>query len=323
MTHEVTNTAIPPTGLIGSELAIQQGLAGQLDLLGQGIGSAQGEIDLATTGALGAINPFVSGGAEASQLQLAQSGALGPEAQQAAFSNFASSPGQQFAIEQGEQAVLRNAAATGGLAGGNVLRELNRQGIGQAQQNFQQQFNNLGSIAGRTQQAAGLQSGIIERGGVNLSNLALQGGILPAQAVGAAGNQLSQGRFITGQQIAQAAGGTAAGQANLQNQLGTGLASQFGQASTNLANLTSQTGAQSAQLQQSLATILANIGTGSASQSADFTNAAAQFDASGILGQNTVIQNTLSQLLQLIPQTSSTPPPPSGASIQSQIDVGL
>ena len=45
----------PPTGLIGSEQAIQQGLSGQLGLLAQGIGSAQGEIDLATQQARGDI----------------------------------------------------------------------------------------------------------------------------------------------------------------------------------------------------------------------------------------------------------------------------
>lgn len=301
-----TNPIIPPTGLIGSEQAIRQGLGGQLGLLSQGVGSAQGEIDIATGQAVGTINPFVQGGADASRMQADLSGANGPQAQQAAFQNFQNSPGQQFAVEQGEQAIIRNQAAIGGLGGGNVRRELNRQGIGHAQQNFQQQFQNLGSIAGRGQQAAGLQAGIQERGGVNLSNLALQGGVLPAQAVGNAAGQLSQGRFITGQQIAQAAGGTAAGQANLQNQLGAGLASQFGQGSTNLANLTSQTGAQSAQLQQNIATILANIGTGAGSQAAGFTNAAAQFDAAGILGQNTAVQNTLSQLLQLIPQGTNS-----------------
>lgn len=333
-----------PFGLSGSEQSIQQGLTGQLGLLAQGIGGAQGEIDLATQQARGditqgfnqatsAINPFVQGGAQASQLQQAQAGVLGPEAQAQFFQNFQQSPAQQFALEQARLASLKSAGATQSLGGGNIQRELQRQAIGFSQQNEQQNFQNLGQLAGAGQQAAGFQAGlfgqqgqnlanITQQSGANLSSLALQGGVLPAQAVGNAAGQLSQGRFITGQQIAQAAGGTAAGQANLQNQLGAGLASQFGQGNTNLANLTSGTGAQSAQLQQNLATILANIGTGSASQAAGFTNAAAQFDASGILGQNTAVQNTLQQLLQLIPQRED-PGSGSGASIQSQIDVGL
>jgi len=324
---------IPPTGLIGSEQAIQQGLGSQLGLLAQGIGSAQGEIDISTGQArqdigrgfgraVGAIDPFIQGGADASQLQAAQSGALGAEAQQQAFQDFQASPGQQFLQQEAERALLRNAGATGGLGGGNVLRELQQQAIGLAQQDFQNQFGRLGQVAGTGQQAAGTQAGLLaqrgqalgnvaQQGGANLSNLALQGGVLPAQAVGGAAGQLAQGRFGVGQQLAQAAQGISTGQANLQNQLGGGLANQFGQGSTNLANLTSGTGAQSAQLQQNLASILANIGTGTASNAAGFTNAAAQFDASGILGQNTAVQNTLSQLLQLIPQGggSSQPPP--------------
>ena len=322
---------VPPTGLIGSEQAIQQGLAGQLGLLSQGIGSAQGEIDLATAQArgdisqgfgqaTGAINPFIQGGAEAAQLQAAQSGALGPEAQAQAFQNFNQSPDQQFALQQAEQASLRNAAATQGVGGGRLQQELQRQAIGFSQQDFGNQFNRLGQVAGAGQQAAGLQAGLFgqrgqnlanltQQSGANLSNLALQGGVLPAQAVSGAAGQLAQGRFGVGQQLAQAAQGISTGQANLQNQLGGGLANIFGQGSTNLANLTSGTGAQSAQLTQNLATILGNISTGAGSQAAGFTNAAAQFDASGILGRNTAVQNTLSQLLQLIPQGGSTPPP--------------
>jgi len=293
---------VPPTGLIGSEQAIQGGLGAQLGLLAQGVGSAQGEIDIATGRAIEPLQGFTQQGQQAGQQQAALSGALGPEAQQQAFQAFNQSPGQQFQVEQGRQAVLRSAAATQGLGGGNVLRELNRQGIGQAQQFFQQGFNNLGQVAGRGFQGATTQAGIQERGGANLANLALQGGVLPAQAVGTAAGQVAQGRFGVGQLLAQAAQGITTGQANLQSGLGAGLAGQFGQGSTNIANLTSGTGAQSAQLQQNLATILANIGTGSASQAAGFTSAAAQFDASGILGQNTAVQNTLSQLLQLIPQ---------------------
>jgi len=323
----------PPTGLIGSEQAIQGGLGAQLGLLAQGIGGAQGEIDIATQQArgditqgfgqaTGAINPFIQGGAEASQLQAAQSGALGPEAQAQAFQNFQQSPGQQFALQQAEQASLRNAAATQGLGGGNIQRELQRQAIGFAQQDFGNQFNRLGQVAAGGQLAAGLQAGLFgqqglnlanvtSQGGVNLSKLALQGGTLPAAAVGAAASTLATGRLNTGVNLANAVSGISTGQSNLQTQLGSGLANQFGQGSVNIANLASGTGAQSAQLQQNMATLLANSGIGVGSTAAQFTNLASQFDAGGILGQNTAVQNTLQQLLQLIPQGggSNTPPP--------------
>ena len=290
------------TGLTGGENAIRQGLTGQLTALGQGIGSAQGEIDAATGQAIGALNPFLQGGAEASQLQAAQSGALGPEAQAQAFQNFQNSPGQQFALEQVEQGRIRNAAATGGLGGGNIRRELDRVNLGNAQQNFQQQFQNLGQVAGAGRGIAGQQAGIFGQQGANLSNLALQGGILPAQAIGNAASNISNQRFTTGQQIAQAAGGTTSGLANLQNQLGQQASGVFGQGSTNLANLVSGTGQASSQLQQQLGTILANVELGLGSTLTDIAQTSSQFDAAGILGQNTAMQNALSQLIELFPR---------------------
>lgn len=381
--------AAPPTGLIGSEQAIRGGLQGSLTALGQGIGGAQGEIDIAlaqgrqdltggqtqATGLIGqgieqatgsinqatgqAIDPltgFTQQGQQSSQLQAAQSGALGPEAQAQAFQNFQSSPGQQFLVDEAERAVTRNAAATGGLGGGNVLRELQRQAIGLAQQDFGNQFNRLGEVSNRGFQGAGLQSGIQERAGQNLANiqsqggqnlaniqtqggqnlatlgasagqnlanLGLQSGISGANLIGGAAQDVAQQRFGTGQQIAQAAGGTTASLANLQNQLGGQFAGVTGQGTANLANLVSGTGQAQSQLTQNLSTMLANIGTGAATGAAQSTNLAGQFDAAGILGQNTAVQNTIGQLLQQFGGSFGGGSNTSGASIQSQIDVGL
>jgi len=297
---------LPPTGLIGSEQALQQGLNSQLGLIGQGVGSAQGEIDRGLANAQGYLNPFTQQGVGASQQQAALSGAMGPQAQKTAYANFQSSPGQQYLLEQAEQASVRNAAATGGVGGGNVQRELQRQAMGLAQQDYQNQFNNLGQIAGRGVGTAGMQSGLAMQGGQNLSNLALQGGLIPAQAIGNTANQLAQGRFGVGQMLAGQAANTTTQLANLQNQQGTGMANQYGQAATNVGNLAQQAGQGSANLQQNLATILANIATQQGSGQANLTQAAGQYDAAGILGQNQAVQNTMSQLMQLIPQGGST-----------------
>jgi len=316
--------AIPPTGLIGSEQALQQGLTNQLGLIGQGVGSAQGEIDLATQQARqdisqgfqqaqAPLNPFTQAGTAANQQQAALSGALGPRAQQQAYANFRSSPGQEYLLEQAEQASIRNAAATGGLGGGNVQRELQRQAMGLAQQDYQNQFNNLGQIAGRGVGTAGMQSGlsaqqgqnlanISQAAGSNLANLAFQGGTIPAQMVGNTASQLAQGRFGAGQLLANQAAQTTTNLANLQNQQGTGMANQYGQAATNLANLVSQAGQGSANLQQNLATILSNIATQQGSGQANLTQAAGAYDAAGILGQNQAVQNTLQPLMQLASQ---------------------
>lgn len=297
---------VPPTGLIGSEQAIRGGLQGALTSVGQGVGGAQREIDLATGRATQPLQGFQAGGAQAQQQQAALSGALGPEAQQQAIQAFQFSPGQQFLQSEAEQAQIRNAQALGGLGGNNLRRALGRDAAAFGSQALGQQFGQLGEVANRGFQAGGALSGIQERGGQNLSQLALQGGLIPAQLISGAAGDISQQRFGTGQQIAQAASGTTAGLANLQNQLGQGQANIFGQGTTNLGNLVSGAGQASSQLNQQLATLLANIGTGSASQAAAPTVLAGQFDAAGILGQNTAVQSAIQDLIQLVPSFGKT-----------------
>ena len=274
---------IPQTGLIGAENIIREGTLGALQNLGQGLGIAREDIQAGNQGL---------------ENQAALAGLRGPEAQAEAFQNFQESPGQAFLREEAERALIRNQAATGGLGGGNVLRELQRQAVGLAQQDFANQFQ-------RGQQVLGSQ----QQSGRDLANLAAQGGVLGANLISGAANTLGGQRFATGQQLAQAASGTAANLANLQNQLGTNLSNVTGQAGTNIANLLSGTGQQQSQLQQQLATLLANIGTGSASQAAQFGTLAGQFDAAGTLGQNAAVQNAIQQLIQLQAQTPGTTAP--------------
>lgn len=87
-------------------------------------------------------------------------GVRGPEAEQAAISGFIESPGQKFLRERGERAVLRNAAATGGLQGGNVLAELQRRGIGTAATQLGERKSRLAGVAGGGTGAVGVQAGV-------------------------------------------------------------------------------------------------------------------------------------------------------------------
>ena len=54
--------------------------------------------------------------------------------------NLAATPGYQFQLQQGEQAVTDQATATGGVGGGNTLKALTQYGQGLASTTFQQQF---------------------------------------------------------------------------------------------------------------------------------------------------------------------------------------
>lgn len=156
-------------------------------------------------------SPFREAGVSALGQQQALLGLSGIDAQQQAFSGLSESPGQQFIRQRQEKALLRNAAATGGLGGGNVLSALNQQQAGFAQQDIQNQFARLGQLSGQGQ--ASTQQ-IAQLGGQTASNIAgLQGqagaarasGILaPTQARAAGLNQVLQ---LGGQGAAILSGG--------------------------------------------------------------------------------------------------------------------
>lgn len=221
---------VPQTGLMGAEQALQQGLQGSLGLIAQGLA------------------PFADPGISAFQLQAAQAGALGPEAQARAISQFQESPGQQFLREEQERAILRNAAATGGLGGGNVLSELQRRAFERAQTDFGNQFSRLGSLS---QIGAGLTGQGVAQG---------------AQAVLGTGRDLATGRTRAGEQIAGQIAGTTSALGELLSQQGSGAANILGTGTGNLAS------------------ILANIATGAGSQVAGLQGLPSLQSKQGVLG---------------------------------------
>jgi hypothetical protein len=187
----VAPTAVPES--FGGQ-ALGEAIGQGAEIQGQSIQDAiaQQQASLGQAGELfgqtaGQFDPFIQGGGAASQQQAALSGALGPQAQQQAFTQFQASPGQQYLQQQGERALLRNRAATGDLGGGRTQQALQQQGIGFAQQDFGNQFARLGQVAGRglgaTQALGGLRQGFAQQGlgaGQNIGNLQVQGGQVAA-----------------------------------------------------------------------------------------------------------------------------------------------
>ena len=204
----------PAYGLTGANQAINDARFGNAIALGGYAGGA------------------VPQGQQAGGLQAAYSGAMGAPAQQQAFANFTASPGQEWLRQQAEQGTLRNAAAIGGLGGGNVRQELQRQAMGLAQQDFQNQFNNLGTVADR---------------GYNASN-ALANYNTQLQGAGAGY------AYGAGQDIANNRAATTSALSNL-----------YGGYIGNLSSLFSGAGTSQANSNQSLASLLANLATGSQS----------------------------------------------------------
>jgi len=135
----------------------------------------------------GNFQPFQEAGVAALGQQQALLGLSGVDAQQSAFDQFNQSPGQQFLRDRAQKNLVRNSSAIGGLGGGNVRSALVEQGVGFAQQDFNNQFGRLGQLAGQGQSAVtslgqfGAQaSGNIQQGLIGGSQ-ARASGILGAQ----------------------------------------------------------------------------------------------------------------------------------------------
>jgi hypothetical protein len=192
--------------------------------------------------ARGYFQPFQQGGAQAFQQQLALSGALGQDAFNAARQE---SPYEQFLFEQGMRSNLAGAAATGGLGGGNVQRELQRFGQGLASQGLQQQISNLSGLSGMGMQGSQALSGLATGRAGALGDI----GINTAQNIAAQRGTQAQG--VSGLQTQR---GGALGDitlntmANIAGQRGN-MASFAGQAGINLANLSQRAGEGIADLQ--------------------------------------------------------------------------
>ncbi len=302
-------------------------------ILGAGQTDALGRIAAGTQGAVGELDVFSGLGEQAAQREAAMSGALGPEAQAAAFQSFNESAGQQWLRERQEQSLIRNQAALGGLGGGNVRGALQEQAAGIAGQQQQQALANLSTIAQRgvgasTSQAgfrqqgglaeAGLISdtqraiaGIEQQTGMSLGQIAMQSGMSTAQLAAQLGiseadlTQATAGRLGTarlgiGEQLSGLSQLGAAQQAGTIQSTGQGLANLSDITSTNIANLLQQGGAGVSDLYSGLGNIMANIGTQQGTQQSGLTQAGGQAQSAGILGQASAYTGGMNNLLSLL-----------------------
>ena len=282
---------VPQTGLIGSEAALMNGLAGGTSAVQQGLGQATQS-----------LSPYTSAGAASSDLQAALSGALGPEAQQAAYASYMEGPGTSYLREMGEKAITRNASATGGLQGGNVLQELQRHGIGIAAQDFNDSFNRLGSLSDRGYNASNSLAGIQANAGGRIGDYNY-----------GTGQSLSTGRTRAGEQIASNITAVTSALATLMGQQGSDLSNILGQSGSNIAQLLAGLGINDAQSLQQLASLLGNVNMGASNQTSGLPQIpASTFNASNEWGN---VASALGNVATSWPQSAPPPPPaaPSGS----------
>ncbi|MDP7775910.1 hypothetical protein QWI49_12205 [Acinetobacter nosocomialis] len=132
--------------------------------------------------------PFMNAGTGALSGQQDLLGLNGADKQQAAIDAINNSQAMQTYMQQGENAILQNASATGGLRGGNTQSALSQFRPQLLNQLINQQYSNLGGLTALGQNAAaGVGNAGMQTAG-NISNLLQQSGA--AQA----GNYLAQGR---------------------------------------------------------------------------------------------------------------------------------
>ena len=134
------------------------------------------------------LEPYVTGGTKAFEQQQALVGVQGPEAQRAAIAALEKGPAFQALQQQGENALLQQASATGGLRGGNVQAALAQFRPQLLSQLIEQQYGQLGGLAKYGQASAAGTGAAAQETGSNVAQL------LAAQGAATAGGQLAAGK---------------------------------------------------------------------------------------------------------------------------------
>lgn len=120
-------------------------------------------------------------------------GLNGPQAQQAAFDAAQNSPYFSGLIQQGENAILQNASATGGLRGGNTQAALAQFRPQMLAQYLNDYYSKLGGLTSIGQNAA---AGVGNAGMQSTNQISA---LLQQQGAAQAGNALAQGQIAANQ----------------------------------------------------------------------------------------------------------------------------
>ena len=193
----------------------------------------------ATGQAVGGLSPYLSGGAQAesnlsSLLGTPGQGLLTPWNQTftaPTAAQAAATPGYQFQLQQGENALQGSAAAQGGLLSGNTLAGINQYAQGLASSNYQNVFNNsltqynsayqtflnnqastygmLSGQAGQGLTAANSAGNLLQSGAQNYGAITTNTGADIASLLGQEGATKAAGTLGSANALTQAFGGTA------------------------------------------------------------------------------------------------------------------
>lgn len=138
------------------------------------------------------LKPYVDAGTPALNAQQELIGLKGGSAQQQAIDALRASPQFTSLLAQGENSILSNASATGGLRGGNVQAALAQYSPQLLAQTINDQYARLGGLTSIGQNAAAGVGNAGMQTGNNITNL------LQQQGAALAGGALAQGKAQAG-----------------------------------------------------------------------------------------------------------------------------
>jgi len=149
--------------------------------------------------ALTGLKPYAEAGAPAFEQQQALIGLRGPEAERAAIERISGGARFQELAQQGEEALLQRASATGGLRGGNIQGALAQFRPQLLSSLIEQQYGRLGGLAdiGRETQTNLLKIGQSSAAGVGAQGVTTGtnvGNLLGQQGQAMAGGELGQAK---------------------------------------------------------------------------------------------------------------------------------
>jgi hypothetical protein len=140
------------------------------------------------------FQPFMQSGLQA-QNALAYNMGLGPRPD--GYAGFQASPGFQFAMDQGREAVQGSVAARQGLLSGAAMKGMERFGQDFASNEYGNYFNRLSNVAAGGQNAAGMLGAANQAYGGQIGANTIAGGNAVAQGLQQAGNASAAGTMGT------------------------------------------------------------------------------------------------------------------------------
>lgn len=158
------------------------------------------------------LAPFVGTGTDAFREAARLSGARGAVKEQRAINRIMRGPQYQTALEQGQEAILANASATGGLRGGDTQAALAEFAPQLLNQMIGQRYSQLAGLGQVGQASAAGVGSAAQLAGQNISNLQGQAGAAQAGAA-----------LARGQAAQTALGGITQGIGTVFGQMGTAI----------------------------------------------------------------------------------------------------